>query len=60
MINEFKHVDPIIFGVIQDPTKEYNKIEDRQIFGISTLTENLIDNVDTLNLGDMFKIAEWA
>jgi len=53
MIGYEKHIDPIIFGTLQNPNAQYNELSP------NLNNELSIDMLDWLNLGDMFKIAEW-
>ena len=52
MIGKVKNIDPITFGVLKDPTKSYNELNDftREI---STW------RIDSVNFGDMYKINQW-
>jgi len=52
MIAYEKQVDPIILGTIQNPNESYEKLSNWN-------NEITIDMLDFLNIGDMYKVAEW-
>jgi len=58
MIDKVKELDPIFFGVIQDPTKSYSDVNG---FGSDWLANDSVtlERLNTVNIGEMFKIAEW-
>ena len=55
MIDYEKQVDPIIFGTLQDPTKQYNELSQWN----NEITLDMLDWSHN-DLGDMYKIAEWV
>lgn len=53
MVGPVKEIDPIIFGILRDPTKHYNELNP------GWNSELTADTLDWLNLGDMYQIAQW-
>ena len=58
MIDTVKQIDPIFFGTITDPTKQY---DDVTTFGADMFFNNSVtlERLEKVNIGEMFKIAEW-
>ncbi len=59
MIDTEKQIDPIFFGVLQNPNVKYDNLDgmnDGWFFNHS-ITE---DRTENINIGDMFKIAQWV
>ena len=64
MIDIVKQIDPIFFGVKRNPNKEYDnldgfKAEHSSGFGFQSNDTITINALDSVNLGDMFKIGQW-
>jgi hypothetical protein len=61
MIKEHKEIDPIVFGVLQDPTKSYDTLDDtNNEWGMSN-SEITLDNLNwSVNLGIMHNMAQWV
>jgi len=59
MIDTEKQIDPIFFGVLQNSNEKYDRLNDLGDgwFFNHSITE---DRVDKINIGDMFKIAQWV
>lgn len=60
MIKEHKEIDPIVFGVTQDPSKSYGTLDDSNSeygFSNSELTMNALNG---LNIGVMRQLGQWA
>lgn len=59
MIGTVKKIDPIFFGTLQNPNVKYDNIDGigSGMFFNNSITE---DRLETVNIGDMFKIAQWA
>jgi hypothetical protein len=53
MIDTRKAIDPIFFGTLQNPSQRYDQLD-----GVrnNTITE---ERMDSVNIGDMYKIAQW-
>lgn len=58
MIGEVKQIDPIIFGVIQNPNKDnYYDLKHLDTFWLNGDTP--FEYLKSFNIGDMFHIADW-
>ena len=59
MVGTVKQIDPIFFGVLQNPNTKYDRIDGLSInrFFNNTITE---DRLEAVNIGDMFRIADWV
>lgn len=64
MIDNLKQIDPIFFGVDKIEGKQYdslNGFKDRHTSGIGFMSndEVTMDRLNSINIGDMYKIAQW-
>lgn len=59
MIDTKKAIDPIFFGVLKNPSQKYDDLNrfGRGMFFNNSITE---DRLDVINIGDMYKIAQWV
>lgn len=65
MIDNLKQIDPIFFGVKRNPSKTYDSLDgakDRFTGRIGFLANDQItlDRLDSINIGDMYKVGQWA
>jgi len=58
MIDLVKQIDPIIFGTLQDPTKNYDELSGSAMN--DWMSDITMDRLDSVNLGDMYEVAQWA
>lgn len=58
MIGTVKKIDPIFFGTLQNPNVKYDNIDGigSGMFFNNSITE---DRLEKVNIGDLFKIAQW-
>jgi hypothetical protein len=58
MIDNVKQIDPIIFGTLQDPTKQYDELDESSFNG--WMTDISMERLDSVNFGDMYEVAQWV
>jgi len=57
MVGNVKEVDPIIFGTLQDPTKNYDSLDDTWGDWKSDIN---MERLKEVNFGDMYQVAQWV
>lgn len=65
MIDNLKQIDPIFFGVKKNPSKQYDSLTGaKDHFGAGRMgfmanDEITLDRLDSINIGDMYKVGQW-
>lgn len=59
MIDTVKQIDPIFFGTVRNPTEKIDELDGlgSDLFFNDSIT---LERLNTVNIGKMFKIAEWV
>jgi len=64
MVGHVKQIDPIIFGILKDPTKDYDSLDGNKVytesFGFQANDELTANNMNQINIGDMYQVAQWV